>query len=159
MEALSALVLIVLSNASPVVVALVLGPRWAWPLDAGLIASDGQPLFGPSKTVRGVIAGSGVPVLLAQSLGVDVGVGLAIGLGAMLGDLLTSFTKRRLERPPSDRVLILDQIPESLVPALAAAQPLGLSLGRILGIVLGFFVLELLLSHLLSRPSIRGRPH
>ena len=149
METLAVLVLILAANGIPVVLAGMLGPRWGWPLDGGLVAADGRPLLGSSKTLRGVIAGGSTPIVLAPVLGLDAEVGIAIGLAAMLGDLLSSFTKRRLGKQPSDTVPGLDQIPESLLPALAAASPLGLSLPHVLGISASFTALDLLLSRLL----------
>lgn len=83
-------------------------------LDGGRKLSDGQPIFGSHKTVRGVIAGilAGSVIGLAESL-VDPRLALAgfmIALGAVLGDLLGAFIKRRLSVEPGRAFPILDQL-------------------------------------------------
>ena len=83
-------------------------------LDGGRILSDGQPIFGSHKTIRGVLAGifAGTVIGLGESL-VDsrllVG-GFMIALGAVLGDLLGAFIKRRLRVEPGRAFPILDQL-------------------------------------------------
>ena len=96
------------ANAAP----LVLGG--GAPLDGGRCLADGRPIFGPHKTVRGVIAGIVVGTLigLAESV-VDSRLaiaGLMIALGAVLGDLLGAFVKRRLNVEPGKAFPILDQL-------------------------------------------------
>src|SRR5437899_3402023 len=96
------------ANAGP----LVLGGGAA--LDGGRTLADGQPIFGPHKTVRGVIAGivAGTLVGLAESL-VDSRLafaGFMISLGAVLGDLLGAFIKRRLRVEPGRAFPVLDQL-------------------------------------------------
>jgi CDP-2,3-bis-(O-geranylgeranyl)-sn-glycerol synthase len=82
-----------------------------------------------------------------------------IGLAAMLGDLLSSFLKRRLGLASSARALGLDQLPESLLPTAVVAGPLDLSAPQVCGIAAAFFALELLLSRLLYRLRLRKRPY
>src|SRR2546425_9658376 len=96
------------ANAGP----LVLGGGAA--LDGGKTLADGQPIFGPHKTVRGVIAGivAGTLIGLAESL-FDPRLllaGFMISLGAVLGDLLGAFVKRRLKIKPGDQLPIVDQL-------------------------------------------------
>jgi CDP-2,3-bis-(O-geranylgeranyl)-sn-glycerol synthase len=83
-------------------------------LDGGRKLSDGQPIFGSHKTIRGVIAGvlAGTVIGLGESL-VDPRLALAgfmIALGAVLGDLLGAFVKRRLHVEPGKAFPILDQL-------------------------------------------------
>jgi CDP-2,3-bis-(O-geranylgeranyl)-sn-glycerol synthase len=83
-------------------------------LDGGRLLSDGQPIFGAHKTVRGVIAGiiAGSAIGAAESL-VDSRLllgGFLIALGAVLGDLLGAFIKRRLKVDPGKPFPILDQL-------------------------------------------------
>ena len=96
------------ANATP----LVLGG--GAPLDGGRSLADDRPIFGPHKTVRGVIAGIFVGTLigLAESV-VDSRLAIAgfmIALGAVLGDLLGAFVKRRLNIEPGKAFPILDQL-------------------------------------------------
>ena len=76
-----------------------------------------------------------------------------------LGDLLSSFIKRRLKLRPSSMALGLDQVPESLLPLLLLKEPLGLTWPGILRTVVLFFVLELVLSRLLFWLRIRKTPY
>ena len=52
---LKLLVLLTLANGTPVIARHSFGERFAWPVDGGIYFFDGQPLFGSSKTVRGVV--------------------------------------------------------------------------------------------------------
>lgn len=92
-------------------------------------------------------------------MGFSLEIGVLIGSCAMLGDLLSSFTKRRLDVEPSGRALGLDQIPESLVPMLALLPFLELTAGDLIIVIGSFFILELLLSRILHRIGIRERPY
>ena len=48
------LMLLAVANGTPVAAKLMLGDTLVYPLDAGVRLPDGQPLFGRSKTVRGI---------------------------------------------------------------------------------------------------------
>ena len=86
-------------------------------------------------------------------------VGIIIGIAAMLGDLLSSFVKRRLGVPTSGMALGLDQIPEALLPLLAVADRFALSWPAIAATVAGFIVLELGLSPIFYWLGVRNRPY
>jgi hypothetical protein len=156
---LELLVLLALANGTPVIAKKLLGNRLAWPLDGGARFVDGRPLFGPSKTIRGLLLAIIVTTGGAALFGLGWRIGLLVAALAMAGDLLSSFVKRRLARPPSTRALGLDQIPESLLPLLACKGPLLLSAADILAGVVLFFVGELLLSRLLYKAHIRDQPY
>ena len=154
-----ALLLLMLANGAPVVGKKLLGGRWAWPLDGGLRFVDRRPLFGPSKTLRGVALGVLAATAAAPLLGLDWAVGAEAGGLAMTGDLLSSFVKRRLDRPSSSRATGLDQIPESLLPLIGCGAELGLGALDIgVGVVI-FFLGEVVLSRLLYRLHLRERPY
>lgn len=153
------LLLIMTANGAPIIARRLLGDRWQTPIDGGRRLRDGRPLFGVSKTWRGAVAALLVTPLVAKLLGLALAVGFLVATGAMAGDLLSSFVKRRLDKPSSSQALGLDQIPESAVPLLLVAVPLSLSLARIALLVALFFVGELLLSRLLYRLKIRQRPY
>ena len=153
------LLLLMAANGAPILAQRLLGPRFALPLDGGLVLSDRRRLLGESKTLRGVLSALLLTPLVAMILGEPPWLGGVIALGAMLGDALSSFLKRRLGRAPSSQALGLDQIPEALLPLLLVSGPLaldGLTLGAL---VLAFLVLELLLSRVLYRLRIRRRPY
>ena len=77
----------------------------------------------------------------------------------MLGDLFSSFCKRRLGLPASSQALGLDQVPESLLPLIGYAGPLGIGAADIVVGVAAFFIGALALSRLLYRLRIRDRPY
>ncbi|MEJ2378593.1 MAG: CDP-archaeol synthase [Pseudolabrys sp.] len=153
------LVLVAVANGSPIIATRIFGTVFSGPLDGNVRFIDGRPLFGPSKTIRGIIVSLPTTALIAPLLGLELRLGLLIGATAMAGDLLSSFLKRRLSLPPSSRATGLDQIPESLLPLLASGPALSLSA---IDIVLGclvFFFGELLLSNLFFKLRLRNRPY
>ena len=153
------LMLIAVANGTPVAAKLILGDRFAYPLDGGIVLADGHPLFGHSKTVRGVVLGVLATILASVLLGLDWKVGALVGVVALASDLLSSFIKRRLGLKPHSMALGLDQIPESLFPLLAARLILPLSALDILIAVILFFAGELVLSRILFRLHLRDRPY
>ena len=124
---LRTLTLLMLANGAPVIAKRIFGQRFNWPLDAGMIFIDGRPLFGPSKTWRGIIAAVLVTTCGATVIGLRPRIGATVALAATAGDLFSSFIKRRWAMPSSSRALGLDQIPESLSPLLVCRQSLSLA--------------------------------
>ena len=156
---LQLLFLLMLANGTPVIAKKILRDRFAWPLDFGVRFFDGRPLFGASKTARGVVLSLLVTTAGAPLAGLDWTIGLLVGGTAMAGDLCSSFAKRRLNLAPSSMAIGLDQIPESLFPLLACRTALSLTAIDIAAGVAAFFVGELLLSRLLFEAHIRDRPY
>lgn len=153
------MVLLTLANGTPVVAKKVFGGTFALPLDAGLTFFDGRPLFGPSKTIRGIVFALLVTTAGAPLVGLDWSVGFTVAAAAMAGDLFSSFAKRRLNFPPSSQALGLDQVPESLLPLLACRAALSLTAIDIaLGVAI-FFIGELILSWILYRARLRDEPY
>ncbi|MDN4983025.1 CDP-archaeol synthase [Bradyrhizobium arachidis] len=159
MPILYSIALLTLANGSPVVAKKLFGPRFAFALDGGFLLFDGRPVFGASKTVRGIVASIAVTAVGGVMLGLGYELGALMAIVAMAGDLLSSFLKRRMNMPPSSQALGLDQVPESLFPLLACRESLGLSYAGILVIVLMFFVGELAISRLLYVLRIRDQPY
>jgi hypothetical protein len=153
------LLLLLAANGAPIIANRWLGARLSRPIDGGLVLKDGRYLFGPSKTVRGVVAAIVASVIAAQLMGFPVTIGVLAGACAMLGDLLSSFIKRRLDIESSKQALGLDQIPEALIPAFALRRTLDLTIGDTIAVVGAFFALELLLSRFLYRLGIREHPY
>jgi CDP-archaeol synthase len=156
---LQLLILLAVANTAPLLGKRVLGDRLARPLDGGLAFFDGRPLFGASKTLRGVV----LAVLATAAAGALVGlgwrIGVLVGAGAMAGDLLSSFLKRRFGLKPSSQATGLDQVPESLLPLLACRAALPLTVADIAVLVALFFVGEVLFSRLFYRLGLRDRPY
>lgn len=159
MQLLKILVLSALANSAPLAAKNFFGPRFSFPIDGGRKFVDGRPLFGPSKTVRGVLASIVVTTACAPLIGLDISIGAIAAVAAMAGDLFSSFLKRRLNFPPSSQAIGLDQVPESLFPMLACQQALSLtSTDIVLGVAV-FFAGELILSRLLYRLHLRDTPY
>lgn len=156
---LDALILITLANGMPVIANRILGRRFAGPLDGNVKFIDGRALFGSSKTIRGVIVSILATSACAPLLGLDWKIGLLVAITAMLGDLLSSFLKRRLGLPPSSRATGLDQIPESLFPLLASKPLLSLTALDVAAGTAIFWIGEIILSRILFRLRIRERPY
>jgi hypothetical protein len=156
---LQILILVTVANATPVVAKRILGDWLAYPVDRYLTLSDGHPLFGPSKTVRGLLLALIITAAAAPLVGLDPTIGLLVGATAMAGDLLSSFLKRRLGFAPSSRATGLDQIPEVLFPLLACRSALGLSALDIAAGVAIFLIGGILISRLLFRLRLRDRPY
>jgi CDP-2,3-bis-(O-geranylgeranyl)-sn-glycerol synthase len=157
-EQLSILFLLIVANGSPLLAAKLFRGK-GHPLDGGRNFHDGRPLFGSSKTVRGIVAAVTLTPLVSVALGTGWQIGLAIGLFAMLGDLFSSFIKRRLGMAPSSRAPGLDQIPESLFPLLACRTLVELSTFQIMLLVLLFFAGGMLLSRLAFHLGLRKHPY
>ena len=153
------LALVALANGAPLAARKLLGARFALPIDGGRKFLDGRPLFGPSKTVRGVVAAIVITTLCAPLIGLEMSVGAIAAAAAMAGDLLSSFLKRRLNFPPSSQAIGLDQLPESLFPMLACRDALSLTPADIiLGLAI-FFAGELILSRILYSVHLRDTPY
>jgi CDP-2,3-bis-(O-geranylgeranyl)-sn-glycerol synthase len=156
---LKLLLLLIITNGSPIIARLVFVHRFERPLDFGWKMKDGQPLLGSSKTYRGVIAAIFTATIASMLFSLSWKVGLLIGVWAMIGDLLSSFVKRRLGLAPSSMALGLDQIPESLFPLLAVSSMLGLGWWQVTYLVVLFLLIELGLSRILYKFKIRNRPY
>ena len=156
---LKLLLLIIIANGVPVLTRNILKLHFDTALDFNRVFFDGRPVFGPTKTWRGIIAAIIITVPVTLLLGFTAKLGLLLAALAMVGDLLGSFIKRRLELAPSSRALGLDQIPESLLPMFACQVLLGLSWQSTVMVVCLFFVMELLLSRLLYQLHIRKHPY
>ena len=153
------LVLLAIANSAPIAGKRLCGKRFSTPLDGGLNFFDGRPLFGPSKTVRGILLAVLSASLCAPLVGLDWRTGALIGSLAMVGDLFSSFLKRRMNRPSSSRATGLDQVPESLFPALACRHILSLSAVDIALCVLLFFAGEIVFARLFYKLGFRDRPY
>ena len=125
---LQLLILLVVANGTAVVAKKLLGATLARPLDGGALFGDGQPIFGPSKTIRGIVVSLLATSICAAAMGLGWEVGILVATFAMAGDLFSSFVKRRLHLPSSSMAIGLDHIPEFLFPLLASRWLLPLNI-------------------------------
>lgn len=151
--------MLLLANGAPIVAAHLAGERLGWPVDGGRVWRDGRRVLGPSKSWRGLAAGVITGAAAAWPLGLSPALGAAAGALSLCGDLISSFTKRRLGVPPSGRATGLDQIPEALLPAAVLAPVLDLGLWQVAVLVAAFFVLELVLSWAGFLLGLRQQPY
>ena len=147
--------LIVIANGAPIIAREIsikfFGGDNSCPVDGGLKLPDSYDLFGRSKTVRGIIASLVLTAVTGLLIDVPVPVSLSIALFAMLGDLLSSFFKRRLNKAPGHNMIGIDQIPESLLPLLAIRSQLELDILAIVFIVVSFIITDLVISYILEK--------
>lgn len=156
---LQLLILLAIANSVPIAAKRLLRDRLPYPLDGGFVFFDGRPLFGPSKTIRGILVAVLVTSVCAPLVGLGWGTGALIASVAMVGDLFSSFLKRRMKLPSSAKATGLDQVPESLFPALASQTLLSLSVMDILVCTVVFFVGEVILARLFYKLHFRDRPY
>ena len=137
------LVLLVVANSTPVLLSMLLAERWATAIDAGRVLTDGRPVLGPHKTWRGLLGGTLATGAIGALWPVGFVTGAAVGFCALLGDLVSSCIKRRAGLSSGADSLLLDQLPEGLVPMLILYQPLGLDLVSLPGTLAVFVLLAL----------------
>jgi hypothetical protein len=158
-ELLQLLLLIIIANGAPILIRVLLNDRFKLPVDFGITLQDRRQLFGSSKTWRGIFASLAATSAAAWLLGWLPVTGLLIAFYAVVGDLTSSFIKRRLAMRPSSRAIILDQVPESLFPALMMRATFNLSSSSVILLVLIFVIVEIFLSRTLYKWGIRNRPY
>jgi CDP-2,3-bis-(O-geranylgeranyl)-sn-glycerol synthase len=153
------LVLLLAANGVPILINKLLVHRLAYPIDSGIKLNDSYRLFGANKTWRGLLSAVCVTSALAIFYNLPMLTGAAFGLLTMAGDLLASFSKRRLGYTESSRARGLDTVPESLLPIVILKESLALSVIDIILIVGIFFLIEEFVSPILYRWHIRNQPY
>ncbi len=151
--------LLLAANGAPILADCLLRKKLSIALDAGLLFTDGQPIFGTSKTVRGVAASIVATTSAALVIGQSLAIGLLVGAVAMTGDLASSFLKRRLRLAATSRLFGLDHIPEALLPALVLAAISDLTTTNAVVITAIFVLLATIISPLLHTFGIRKQPY
>ncbi len=159
MLSLQLLMLLIAANGSPVLAKRLFGKHFTLPVDGGLRCRDGRPLLGASKTWRGMITATLSCALIAELIGLSALFGALFGLLSMLGDLLSSFCKRRLGLASSARATGLDQLPEALLPLLMGKYWLDYAWWPVVLVAGLFMALEMMASPLLFRLGVRSRPY
>jgi CDP-2,3-bis-(O-geranylgeranyl)-sn-glycerol synthase len=144
------LLLLIVANGTPVIIGLLLGQRCNQPLDAGRLFPDQRPWLGASKTIRGVLAAISASTLCAPLVGFTYIHGALFGGLSMLGDLLSSFIKRRLGFSSSCSRPVLDQLPETLLPLLVMQPVHTATVPEMAVVITVFIVVDLLLSRVIN---------
>lgn len=155
----SLLIMLMVANGAPIVARKLLPSVGACALDGGHRFFDKRPIFGSAKTVRGIVSACICTAAISPLLGFAVFTGITIACGAMLGDLISSFIKRRLAIPSSGQALVLDQVPESLIPLLFVQAQFNLEIVEIFMVIAAFFLIGLIISRILFKLGIRHKPY
>ncbi len=133
---------------------------------------NNKPIFGKNKTFRGLVFGVLFAIIIAylqfllysNNIFVDAAIvdysnwlliGFLLGLGAVIGDLVESFVKRRLNYEPGKPFVPFDQL-DFVIGALIFVYPVvKLTLDKIIIILLLSFVLHIVMNHLSFYTGIR----
>lgn len=158
-ELVKLLLLIIIANATPVLLRFVSGGYFDKAIDAGRKLSDGNRVFGDSKTWRGIAGATAITAIAAWLMAWPAWLGAVVAITALSGDLLSSFIKRRLGLSSGSMAPLLDQVPESLLPALCLMGTLSLSYPQVLILVILFIVAELVLSRIFYMLGVRKSPY
>lgn len=158
-EFITLFLLIIIANSTPVLARFFLNKHLDSAIDLGTTLSDGQRLFGSSKTWRGLVAAILLTSLASRILAFPAWIGCAVAVLALLGDLVSSFIKRRLALKPGSMAPLIDQVPESLLPAIIFMDRFKLDLSDVLLLVICFIIAELLLSRIFFILGVRKVPY
>jgi hypothetical protein len=153
-SSLHLLFFIIVANASPIIVSRLLGKRLNYPIDFNFKLADGFPLLGATKTWRGLMAALIITATIGWIFSYPIMVGINIAVAAMLGDMLSSFIKRRLKKSSSTRVLLLDQLPECLLPLLIMQKEFHLTWQMMIIVSALFLMIEIMLSTVIHKLNI-----
>lgn len=158
----SSLLFLLWCNFLPPLAALIFGDFFGLAIDGGLRFFDGEPLLGSHKTVRGVLAtllGSlfFIPFLATRHW-------LDVPLAALLvciGDLVSSFIKRRLHLESGHESPLLDQVLEGLLPLIYLTARSPLTIDQAFPVLLLFIALAFFgssaWSYMLKHPADQSR--
>lgn len=153
------LLLIIIANGTPILTRALLNDAFKLAVDFDQKLPDNKRIFGSSKTWRGIFSAFIVTAFAAWLLGYSLQTGLLVAFYVVLGDLFSSFIKRRLSMAPSSMAPLLDQVPESLLPAYMLMEVFDLDVSAVMLLVLMFVIVELFLSHILYKWGLRKTPY
>jgi CDP-2,3-bis-(O-geranylgeranyl)-sn-glycerol synthase len=159
LELLQLLLLIIIANGTPILIQVSLNKKYDFPIDCTKHFVDTRRILGDSKTWRGALGACVVTSICSWLMGYAPEIGLLIATYAVLGDLASSFIKRRLGMQQSAMAPLLDQVPESLFPAVMMKATFGLDILSLILVTIAFIIIELALSQALYKWGIRKTPY
>jgi len=148
-EFIQLLLLIIIANGAPVLVRIIFGDHLNSPVDLGFTLSDNHPVFGSSKTWRGIFAALLMASVAASLMNYPFVTGFLIASYAVIGDLSSSFIKRRFSMAPSSKAPLLDQVPESLLPAFMVMHTFNLEFSSVLWLSFVFLIIDMAMTYIL----------
>jgi len=150
------------ANFLPALTKILLRRRFNRTLDNGLKWFDDRPVFGSHKTIRGIVASLVGSTAVFPLLGVSWQTAMIAALLAMVGDLSTSFIKRRLALHSGEDIWVLDHFLESLFPVLYLRPFFQLSWAQVTGVLVLFIIMAYHGSRfwkfILFRPPLKSYP-
>ncbi len=155
---LKIITLLFAANAAPPVLGVLLEDKWNWPLDGNRRFVDGEPLLGSHKTIRGAIGSIAAGTLLSLLFGLSPILGFCIGFFSMLGDVLSSFLKRRFKLACGAAAPILDQLFEGLFPLLFVKYYFSWNWAPVIVLLL-LFIPTTHFGAILFKKKLISRPH
>ena len=135
------LILLLLINAAPPVIAFLFPGIARRPVDCGIKFFDGYPFLGKHKTMAGFMSGILTGCIVGFILGFPLMIGLLTGFLSMTGDSFTSFIKRRMNISSGIDIFLLDQFLEGLFPLLILHRFYSLSWNQTLILLLLFIIM------------------
>ncbi len=162
MVVLKLVLFLVWVNFLPFAARLILGERYAYPVDFGGTWRDGHRLLGDHKTWRGLVTGIAGGTLVAPLLGISWSTAAGAASLVMMGDLATSFIKRRMGKQSGHPIVVLDQALEGALPLLVLTPALGLEPWQVVAVLTVFIPLShggsRYWHYVLYRPPLDGYP-
>ncbi|WP_462324829.1 CDP-archaeol synthase [Desulfoplanes sp.] len=122
---LKILLLLWLINFAPPLAAYFFEDKGIFPVDGGKRWRDGEPLFGPHKTFRGIGAALVCGSFFGYAFGLTLWTGFFCAVLSMTGDLCSSFLKRRLKISSGNDFPGLDQGVEGVLPLVLLKYRFG----------------------------------
>ncbi len=138
-------------NVTPVLMAFIFEKKWDTPLDGGVLFFDGNPIVGSHKTIRGLLGGILAGIFVGAILGISFWIALLTGVLSMLGDLLSSFIKRRFKSIEGTDYPVMDQIFEGAFPLIVIIPAYSLTIVQSLALILFFIVTAWIAAQFLTR--------
>lgn len=129
-----------LINFIPPLLSFLIDSRFSLPVDLNKTFRDQKPIFGPHKTWRGLLGALFCGFLLSYLLGFPLWLGFSATLLSMIGDLLSSFAKRRLDKPSGHNFPVMDQFFEGALPFLLISPYFGLGFFRTAFLIIIFCI-------------------
>ncbi len=135
------LLLLLCINGIPPLLARFFPEAANGPLDNNRRFFDGYPIFGRHKTIGGFLCGILTGGIIGYLIGFSFALSLLAGLLGMLGDILTSFIKRRLRLAEGTELPIFDQAFEGGFPMLLFHRVFPFSWQTTLAVFLMFLII------------------
>jgi uncharacterized protein len=156
MFAFKILAMLIMANAAPLLLTGFLPKRSRRPLDNGRRLADGRRILGENKTLGGLLSGIGAAGALGLLIGFPLAMSLLIAGASHIGDLSTSFIKRRIGFTEGETAYLLDHLLEGALPLLLCKVLFSISwsLGLVLLILfVGCGLIGSMVAKLIFKPS------